>query len=119
MEPSEEIAALRREVTALKRTVETLVELLHQSDAFGAMDRAQVQRRLSAAARVAREDAEDAEAEAMDPPALAPSAYRGMAPGASRLACTVCHKALAEDDPELVLRARGRVCVSCFHRGGG
>lgn len=114
MDPLEEIADLRREVIALKRTVDTLVGLLHQSGAFAGMDRAHVDRRLSAAARAARDDGADVEPDA--PPALAGSAYRGMAPGPGGPACSVCRKALAEDDPELVLKTRGRVCVACFQR---
>jgi hypothetical protein len=120
MDTFEELAVLRREVTVLKRTVDALVEMLQQADAFGAMDRGQVQRRLSAAARIAREDEEqreDEEAEAEEPPALVESAYRGVTPGAGGLACAICRKALAEDDPELILNKRGKVCVSCFHRG--
>lgn len=114
MDPIEEVAALRREVRALKDTVGALVELLHRADAFGGMDRAQVERKLSAAARLAREE-EEVEDEGAPSPALVSSAYRGVAPGAGGLACAICCKALAEDDPELTLNTRGRVCVSCFH----
>lgn len=115
MDPLEEIADLRRDVIALRRTVDTLVELLHQSGAFAGMDRSHVERRLSAAARAVRDEGMDAEPDV--PPALAGSAYRGMAPGPTGgPACSVCRKALAEDDPELVLKTRGRVCVACFQR---
>ncbi len=117
MDPADEVESLRREVTALRRTVDTLVELLLRADAFGAMDRAQVQRRLSAAARAALEE-EESEADVDEPAALATSAYRGAVPGAGRRGCAICGRGLEEDDPELVLEKRGRVCVSCFHRGG-
>ena len=115
MEPHEEIAALRRDVAALKNTVATLVELLQRSNAFG-MDRTQVERALAAAARRAREEAEAAE-QVDEPAAVAGSAYRGPIPAASNSACAACGKPRAQYDPELVLRNRGRVCVSCFHRG--
>ena len=119
MDPIEEVAALRREVRSLKDTVEALVELLHRADAFGAMDRAQVERKLSAAARLAQEDEEEDEDEAAPSPALVSSAYRGVAPGAGGLACAICCKTIADDDPELTLKTRGRVCVSCFHGARG
>ena len=119
MDAIEEVAALRREVRALKDTVDALVELLHRADAFGGMDRAQVERKLSAAARLAQEEEDEDDEEAAPSPALVSSAYRGVAAAAGGLACAICCKALAEDDPELTLNTRGRVCVSCFHGARG
>jgi hypothetical protein len=110
-----EVAELAAEVRALQRTVAVLAAAL-EHHVLTSSQVASICRELAR-----RDDAEDEAPEAALPDdqrtaALEASAYRGAVPGAPRLRCAACGKAISEDDPEL-RDTRGRVCVVCFQRG--
>jgi hypothetical protein len=110
----DEVAVLASQVRSLQRTVATLTDLLLRSGTIGESDRDTI---LRAARRPRYEPDPTDDAPEEDAPAVAVSPYRGATPiGGS--GCAICGKALAEDDPELTLAARGKVCTLCFTRGG-
>jgi hypothetical protein len=92
------IEALTKDVEKLRRVVAALAQMLHENDAFGRLDRDTIRERFARALRIERPD---------DP-----------IPEGDTTKCGPCGKMLYEDDPELTLQDRGRVCMSCFQRGG-
>jgi len=111
----DDIAALTAEVAALRRTVETLADMLVRSGTINDEER----RDLVRVARRTRDvSADDFAAESDEPQrALAGSPYRGSSP-IEAAGCAVCGKPLTDDDPELTLGKHGKVCTMCFTRGG-
>jgi hypothetical protein len=91
------IEALETEVAKLRRVVAVLGQLLYENDAFGRLDRETFRRRFAQR----REEHPD------DP-----------MPEGDPSVCGSCGKMLFEDDPELTLQSKGRVCMGCFQRGG-
>lgn len=91
------IDALESEVAKLRRAVAVLAQMLYENDAFGHVDREHLRRRFA----LRREERPD------DP-----------MPESDESKCGSCGKMLFEDDPELMLQEKGRVCLSCFQRGG-
>lgn len=112
MSQEDEIAALVAEVAALRRTVETLADILVQSGTINDDER----RLIVGTARRPR-DVDDGDFGEQPQRALVGSPYRGPSPTLGH-GCAVCGKALAEDDPELTLGKHGKVCTMCFTRGG-
>jgi hypothetical protein len=109
------VESLERQVAALQRTVATLAERLRRAGALTDDDA----HSLLGAARRPRWRPEDEIAPDSDddaPPAIIASPYRGAAPTGKR-GCAACGKPLEEDDPELTLPTRGKVCALCFARG--
>jgi len=121
MSQEEEIAALAAEVAALRRTVETLADMLVRSGTINDDERRDLLRVARRPREVSADDFDaddDAAARSEEPQhALVGSPYRGSSPIAGS-GCAVCGKALAEDDPELTLGKHGKVCTMCFTRGG-
>jgi hypothetical protein len=93
------IDALTKDVAQLRRAVGVLTQMLYENDAFSMTNRDQIRNRLASALRVERDDDEPI-------------------PEGDTTKCGSCGKMLFEDDPELTLQSKGRVCMSCFQRGG-
>lgn len=70
--------------------------MLYENDAFGRLNRDDVRARFAKAIRIERPDEPFAEGDTTK--------------------CGSCGKMLYEDDPELTLKGRGRVCMSCFQK---
>ena len=109
------IAALTAQVAALRRTVETLADMLVRSGAINDEERRELVRVGRRTHDVTAND--DAAESDEDQRVLVGSPYRGSSP-VDGTGCAVCGKALTEDDPELALGKHGKVCTMCFTRGG-
>lgn len=113
MSKEDEIAALVAEVAALRRTVETLADILVRSGTINDDER----RKIVGTARRPRDDSDDGDDSEQPQRALVGSPYRGASPILGH-GCALCGKALAGDDPDLTLGKHGKVCTMCFTRGG-
>ena len=117
----QEVVVLRKEVAALQRVVAALARTMakHHHGDQGAFEH-----ELLSAVRGASNVHDEDEPSSGKPEGsfdLGAGPYRGPSPdGLSGrfVRCGACGKSIDPTDPELRLSAPGRVCMSCFQRGG-